>query len=270
MIEDKDSPAKEINFLVITPGTGRSEETGRVATESVLTVQVADLGTYTLMCSPRDQTPLAVGFAFSEGLISCIGDIAACCTCPDDPSVVRIQLTEPHRARSAERTLVVTSSCGICGGKTQIEAFMEHPPQVEESLRVDPEFLESIHGKMWEKQKVHRLTSSTHAAALFNREGDIVSFAEDVGRHNALDKVIGKCLLEKIEMNGLGAAISSRMSFELVTKAARAGLEIIAAVSAPTSLAVEAARKSGVTLFQFRRKGCWSVYSHPERISETS
>ena len=111
-------------------------------------------------------------------------------------------------------------------------------------------------------------TGGTHAAGVFDTNGRTLSFAEDLGRHNAMDKAIGKCLLDGLLTDGCGISLSGRASFEMVSKAARAKLELVASVSAPSSLAIEAAERAGITLCGFVRSGCANVYTHPERIDD--
>ncbi|MDH7500243.1 MAG: formate dehydrogenase accessory sulfurtransferase FdhD, partial [candidate division NC10 bacterium] len=118
------------------------------------------------------------------------------------------------------------------------------------------------------RQRLFAQTGATHGAALFDAQGEIVALGEDIARHNALDKAIGRCLLVGLSPLGCAVALSGRVSFELVAKSARAGIELISAISAPSSLAIEAAERSGITLCAFVRGGRTAVYCHPERIRE--
>jgi FdhD protein len=126
----------------------------------------------------------------------------------------------------------------------------------------------AVQEEMRRRQQIFAQTGGTHAAAIFNRQGNVVAFAEDIGRHNALDKCIGQCLLAGEPTAGCGAALSGRLSLEMVVKAARAGIEIIAAVSAPSSLAVDAATHCGITLCGFVREDRLTAFSHPARITQ--
>lgn len=208
---------------------------------------------------------LAIGFAYSEGLISSTRDVALLQCCDDDPAV-RMRLARPPAVES-QRSMIVSSSCGVCG-VTDVEGLLAALQPATDTLHVTADVIQSVLAEMKSRQVIFSETGGTHAAALFSDAGEIVSFAEDIGRHNALDKAIGACLLEERPTAGLGVALSGRVSFELVAKAARAGLELIAAVSAPTSLAVDAAEKCNITLCGFVRGDRMTVYCHPRRVRD--
>ena len=157
------------------------------------------------------------------------------------------------------------SSCGVCGSR-KIEEILAELDPVGTSLRVPASLLIRMSEKMRSLQSLFAQTGGSHAAGIFTAKGDLLAFAEDIGRHNALDKAIGKCLLMGRDMRGSGAILSGRVSFELVMKCVRAGIELIAAVSAPTSLAVEIARRCQVTLVGFVRGSRVTAVAHPERI----
>ncbi len=237
-----------------------------VVVEDVLVIDIEDVGSYTLLCTPYDTRALAAGFAFAEGIISGLDDISTLHHCDDAPGVLRMALVDPAQAQGPERNLIVTSSCGICGSREAVEKFLSKTSTVEQSLSVTTALLLSTVRAMRTRQRLFSQTGGTHAATIFSGEGEIIAFSEDIGRHNALDKVIGKCLLAGIPTAGCGVVLSGRVSFELVAKSARAGLEIIAAVSAPSSLAIEAAQHSNITLCGFVRDDRATVYTHPERI----
>jgi len=237
-----------------------------VVAEDVLVIDIEDVGSYTLLCTPYDTRALAVGFAFAEGIISSMDDINVLYHCEDAPGVIRMVLASPTRAPGAERNLIVTSSCGMCGSREAVERFVSETPTVGQSLSVTATLLVSTVQDMRARQHIFSQTGGTHAAAIFSGAGEIISFSEDIGRHNALDKAIGKCLLAGIPTAGCGVVLSGRVSFELVAKSARAGLELIAAVSAPSSLAIEAAQHSNITLCGFVRTDRATAYTHPERM----
>ena len=247
-------------------GAPAAAESEYVVVEDVLVVDIEDVGSYTLLCTPYDTRALAVGFAFSEGMISSVDDIDMLYQCEDAPDVVRMALAGPARAQGTERTLIVTSSCGMCGSREAVERFLSETSAVGQSLHVTTSLLMSTVQDMRARQDLFSQTGGTHAAAIFSGGGEIISFSEDIGRHNALDKAIGKCLLEDIPTAGCGVVLSGRTSFELVAKSARAGLELIAAVSAASSLAIDAAQRCNITLCSFVRDGRLTVYTHPERI----
>jgi FdhD protein len=211
---------------------------------------------------------LAVGFAFTEGIISGPADIDLLNLCEDDPSSVRIRLSRlPDQAQ--DRNMIVSSSCGLCGS-ADVNAMLESLPRVGDSFRASASRIQAVFREMKLRQMIFEQTGGAHAAAIFTSDGDIIAFAEDIGRHNALDKAIGKCLLEGKPTAGCGAAVSGRLSLELVAKAARAGVELIAAVSAPSSLAITAADQTGITLCGFVRGDRLTVYSSPARVDESA
>ena len=240
----------------------RPEHT-QVVVEQAVTIRVDDVGDFTVMCTPRELKALAVGFAFSEGMITCANDIHLLAACEEDPTAIRLKIRNPEGASG--RNLVVASSCGMCGSRNVAEVLVRLP-RSGDSLRVRPRLLNEVVQEMGSRQELFAATGGTHAAAVFDAEGRIVSFGEDIGRHNAMDKAIGKCLLSNESTAGCGVALSGRVSLELVTKAARAGIELIAAVSAPTSMAVEVARMTGITLCAFVRDDRATVYTHPHRV----
>jgi FdhD protein len=268
----------------------REDETVSVAVESVLTLDMGDMGLYSLMCTPSDTRALAVGFAFTEGLIRGLDDISLLAECPDAPGVIRMKFDVGATRRGAlpgnciggqaaaggaqgpveKRGRAVASSCGMCGaGKTTAE-IIGGLPEVPVTMKVAAALLKDVGSEMQERQGVFRRTGGTHAAALFDSGGSIVSFAEDIGRHNAVDKAVGKRLLGGGLPCGLGVFLSGRASLEIAAKCARAGVEILAAVSAPTTLAVEVAAKCGLTLCAFVREDRATVFTWPQRVSGLS
>lgn len=234
--------------------------------EAPLTIDVQDVGAYTVMASPGEPLALAVGFVFSEGLINGLDDIGFLQRCEDDPSVIRMGLVRPPEGEGQGRNLIVASSCGLCGARN-LEEILSGLPLVGHSLELTPEALMGAVQGMEQGQLLYRQTGGTHSAAVFDARGEIVSQAEDMGRHNALDKALGKMILGGRETAGLAVALSGRVSLEMAVKSARAGLELIAAVSSPTSLALEAAQRTGITVCGFVRGSRASAYTHPRRIA---
>jgi len=234
-----------------------------VAVEAPLAIDVADGQTYTLMCTPTDTRALVAGFLFTEGMIEGRNDIVVLNECPDSPNVMRVQVRSIEKAR--KRNLLIASSCGLCGAEN-VSELLEKLPKVGDGLRVRAEVLQEVAEELRRRQAIFALSGGTHAAAIFGAGGEIVSFAEDLGRHNALDKAIGKCILEGRDMSGCGVVMSGRVSLELVVKCARAGLELASAVSAATSLATQAAERCGITLVAFVREGRATVLTCPGRI----
>ncbi len=259
-----------------------------VVEEDILSVEVADVGHYMLMWTPTscvdvpagymrsegllsesaspEALALAAGFCLTEGLIGAIDDIHTIAMCPERSGVVRVELVDPSRAIVRRRQAVVASSCGMCGSREAIENELQGLAPVPDTLRLSGERLEKSMAAMHEQQSIFLQTGGAHAAAVFNSAGRLLATAEDLGRHNALDKVIGLCLLHEQDLRACGVLLSSRLSCEMVVKAARAKLELIAAVSAPTSLAIEVATRCGMTLCGFVRDGRATVYTHAGRV----
>jgi FdhD protein len=242
------------------------EETDRVAAERAVTLMIDQVGSFTVMCTPTQIEALAAGFCFSEGLIADADDIAAIVPGRSNSDAVAIQLDHPPEV-GVERNLIVASSCGMCGARN-IAKLMAAVPAVASSLTISERGCQELPVRLREAQPVFEATGGVHAAAVFDAGGATLSSAEDIGRHNAMDKAIGACLLAGRATAGCGIVLSGRVSFELVAKAARAGIELILAVSGPTSLAVEAADGWNITLCGFVRGDRMNVYTHPQRIRE--
>ncbi len=236
----------------------------RVVFEHTVTIMVKDVSSFTLMCTPTDVEALAVGFAFAEGMIDSIDDVVALTVGAEDPNVVALEVEAPAQVTN-RRNMIIATSCGMCGQRT-IDALLARTEPCAETLTMTRGDLLSLTERLGEVQRLFRATGASHAAAIFDAEGKLVASGEDIGRHTALDKAIGKCLLAGRPPAGCAVALSGRASFEMISKAARAGIEIVAAVSAPSSFAVEAAERWGVTLCGFVRPPRANVYTHPQRI----
>jgi FdhD protein len=224
------------------------------------------------MRTPGHEAELAAGFLRSEGLIDGheiagfeVADPSATAH-PDDTILAR--LDRPFDASTvAARNFVATASCGICG-KASIDAVAVRCDPIGPGPVVTPAVLVELPGRMRAAQAVFEATGGLHAAALFTGTGELVALREDVGRHNALDKLIGSQLLAGgLPLGERIVLVSGRVSFELVQKAAVAGAPVLCAVSAPSDLAVEAAERLGVTVVGFLRGDGFNVYSHPERVA---
>ena len=225
------------------------------------------------MRTPGNDFELASGFLFTEGIIKSPEDINAIKHCGKFgqlTNTVRVDLASGTKVdlKKLERHFYTTSSCGVCG-KSSIDA-LDTGAQVVRSKgfpRVKIEVINSMPKKLRKSQTVFDKTGGLHAAALFNREGKLLELREDVGRHNAVDKLIGKELLEgNVPLNNRILFLSGRASFELIQKAVMAGIAVIAAVSAPSSLAVKAAEEFHITLLGFVRNEKFNVYTGRERI----
>ena len=221
------------------------------------------------MRTPGDDEELAVGFLFSERIIRSPADVAIVKPCQGD-NTIRVELEEGVGVdlERLRRHFYTTSSCGVCG-KASLDALHvmgAEPPDTE--TRFAKDVLISIPDRVRRAQAIFDETGGLHAAAAFAADGTIVAVREDVGRHNAVDKVVGALFREhRLPAGDLGLMVSGRASFELMQKALVAGMPLMAAVSAPSSLAVELAREFNVTLVGFLRDGSYNVYSGEERIN---
>jgi FdhD protein len=247
------------------------------AVEEPLEVRVDGRSMAVTMRTPGDDVDLAIGFLLTEGLIRSGDDVSIarfCAGSTDDGvntfNVLDVTLADgvPAPAPSAERTFYTTSSCGVCG-KASIDAIRTRTqwPVADDPLRLDPEVLISLPDRLRESQRMFERTGGLHAAGLFTPAGDLLCLREDVGRHNAVDKVIGWAAREgRLPLAGTVLQVSGRASFELVQKAVMAGIPMLAAVSAPSSLAVELAAESGMTLVGFLRGTSYNVYTGQQRL----
>jgi len=268
MEKDCDSlvPAVAIRVPTVEGAFAPREEPCFVTEEGHVTVEVREVGTYVLMCTPREVHALAVGFLFSEGLIGALGDIATMGSPQDEVAVVRVELTrEALRKVPRGGGSVVVSSAGGAGAR-KAEERISRLPRVSQGMRVEAELLGRVSRALLARQEAFKRCGGTRAAMVFDARGETLAFAEDMGRHNALDKAIGKRLLGEASCCGCGVMLSGRVSLEMVAKCARAGVELMAAVSAPTSLAVEAARSTGITLCGFVREQRASLFANPHRV----
>jgi FdhD protein len=225
------------------------------------------------MRTPGADFELAAGFLFGEGLIAGAEAVASIRYCTDDEqqyNVVNVRLAPgaPFDPAALSRNFYATSSCGVCG-KASIQAVMGPVcARIESAIEVDPAVLITLPQKLREAQRVFERTGGLHAAAQFTVDGELVRIREDVGRHNAMDKLVGSALLAgEVPLAESIVLVSGRTSFELVQKAARAGVPVLAGVSAPSSLAVELAEQAGMTLAGFVRDPGFNVYAGGARIA---
>ncbi len=223
-----------------------------------------------MMATPHDLDDFALGFSLSESLI---GDPAQLLQLDQHALLEGIELAMrvsddapgAHIGQERERLLPGRSGCGICGTRELEQAIRQHPP-VGTGQPLAREALERAQQELHAQQPMNEATGAVHAAAWATRDGEIVLVREDVGRHNALDKLIGAMRRAGIDPEHGLALVTSRASYEMVTKAASAGITVLAAISAPTALAIELARSAGITLVGFTRPGSHNVYTHPDRL----
>lgn len=257
----------KVSVVTIDDGTVRSRS-DRLAVEEPLEIRVAGPGepfssVAVTMRTPGHDLELAAGFLASEGLL---GDgIAHARACPDDPNVVQVGLRAPLRHDRLRRRIEISSSCGLCG-HTSIDELGQRCQPLSPGPTITPELLITLPDRLREHQRLFASTGGLHAAAGFAADGTLLALREDVGRHNALDKLLGRAVLDPGAPRSPIVLLSGRASFELVQKAAVAGVPIVAAVSAPSSLAVDAAEALGVTLVGFLRGERANVYAHPQRL----
>ena len=228
------------------------------------------------MRTPGNDFELAIGFLFSEGIIEGYHDIENIHYCErvnhdeEKENVVRVELKDYVLLdqKRLSRNFYVSSSCGVCG-KSTIEALRNIAPlKISANIQIERHTIESLPETISGHQTVFEHTGGLHAVALFDQHGNIIFTCEDVGRHNAFDKVIGKILIsdKRATFSNSIVLLSGRASFELVQKAARAGIPVIVAVGAPSSLAVTLAREFQITLIGFLRNNKFNIYSGEERI----
>jgi FdhD protein len=232
-----------------------------VAVEEPLEIRIGGRPVAVTMRTPGHDEELALGFALSEGLQPAGARI------PDDLAANTVELEAPgFDPERLARSFYTTSSCGVCG-KGALEAIAVEAPRVETDLGVRAEWIASLPDRLRAAQPAFAATGGLHATGLFEAGGELLCLREDVGRHNAMDKVVGWAFGEGLlPLARLVLCVSGRLSFELVQKAAVAGCPLLVAVGAPSSLAVELAQDRGVTLCGFVRGGRVNVYTEPWRV----
>lgn len=253
-----------------------------LAVEEPLEIRLGGRRFTVTMRTPGHDEELAVGFLLAEGFVNSPDEMSeirrvAARRGPSQDNVIDVTLAVAvGRLRERlRRNFVVSSSCGICG-KTSIDAIERRVELIDSRVRVNAASILKLPAIMREAQMVFRATGGLHAAALFNisarRNGnesrtELAVLREDIGRHNAVDKIVGRALMDRmLPLADSILMVSGRLSFEIVQKAAAAGIPVLAAVSAPSSLAVELAERIGITTVGFLRDRSFNVYTHPERI----
>jgi FdhD protein len=275
------STTRRLVRVISSAGEGCAglERRDTLATEEPLEIRILDPEATPIavtMRTPGADFPLAAGFLFGEGILNRSEEVASIRYCVDADgdgpqlyNVVNVRVASGVRLDRSklQRNFYATSSCGVCG-KASIEAVSgAECPRLTSELSVDPEVVLGLPARLRERQRIFDRTGGLHAAALFDARGALLSLDEDVGRHNALDKLIGRAWLEGgIPLTDRIVLVSGRLSFELVQKAARAGIPLLAGVSAPSSLAVQLAESVGMTLVGFLREKRFNVYTGAERV----
>ena len=265
---------RRVQHLTADDAVARPET---LAVEEPLEIRVNGTPLTVTMRTPGSDVELAQGFLLTEGLVCRREDIAAVQYCngagPDGLNtynVLDVTLAPgvPMPDVDVTRNFYTTSSCGVCG-KASLDAVRlssKHAPG-DDPVVVDADTLSALPDKLRERQKVFAATGGLHGAALFDARGGALVVREDIGRHNAVDKVIGWALESgRVPLTGTVLLVSGRASFELTQKAVMAGIPLLAAVSAPSSLAVDLAAQSGLTLVAFLRGDSMNVYTRPDRV----
>ena len=232
-----------------------------VAVEEPLEIRLGGTPVAVTMRTPGHDEELALGFCLSEGLRPLSARV------PDDLAANTVDVDAPDAdVGRLQRSFYTSSSCGVCG-KGALDAVAVEAPRVESDLRVESALVAQLPDRLREAQAAFEATGGLHATGLFAADGELLCVREDVGRHNALDKVVGRAFLDGLlPLSRCVLCVSGRLSFELVQKAAVAGCPLLVAVGAPSSLAVELAADRGITLCGFVRNGSLNVYTEPWRI----
>jgi FdhD protein len=248
--------------------TGRSD---MAAVEEPLEIRLDGHAFVVTMRTPGADHDLAAGFLLAEQIVHSAADIADIRHCTIDDNVLYVTLTGDSAVRAAEamrgrRHVTATSACGVCGRRS-IEDLVTSARKIEGTMAVDRCVIEALPAALRAAQRAFDQTGGLHAAGLFDARGTLVRVAEDVGRHNAVDKVLGAELRGgRLPLGDRILFVSGRTSFEILQKAVTAGVAVVAAVSAPSSLAIELAREANVTLLGFVRGAAFNIYAAPERI----
>ncbi|MHB1130633.1 MAG: formate dehydrogenase accessory sulfurtransferase FdhD [Ilumatobacteraceae bacterium] len=250
-----------------------------VVTEEPMEIRAGTPGVEPLSISVTMRTPghdfeLAVGFLFTEGIISHPNDVRFVKYCEliegeeQLYNIVTVSLAKTFSAALARRAMVTSASCGICGIESIDQLLTSASPLARDSGPVvTSEVLVGLPDALRKAQPTFDRTGGLHAVGLFDSSGQMKVVREDIGRHNAVDKVVGHCVLDhSVPLTAHGLLVSGRVSFEIIQKAAMAGIAFIAAVGAPSSLAVETADRFGITLVGFVRDGTANIYTHPHRV----
>ena len=265
----------------------RTVEDGRIrvrpdvlATEEPMEIRLVSGGTRrtvaVTMRTPGSDFELAAGFLYGEGILSSQEDIKKISYCVDPDvdaeqhyNIVNVELhdTREYDLRPLERHFYTTSACGVCGKASLEQLELRGCPVIPPGPEVSAETLYSLPEKLRAAQGLFEATGGLHAAALFDAEGELVALREDVGRHNATDKLVGWALLEgRLPLREHIVMVSGRSSYEIMQKCLVAGVPIVCAVSAPSSLAADVARQFDMTLVGFLRNNRFNIYSAPERV----
>ncbi len=249
------------------PGASRQDE---IAAEVPLALTYNRLSHVVMMGTPSDLEDFGLGFSLTEGIIGSPADLLATAVVPRDGGLEIAMSIRPEwfdRLQTQRRNLTGRTGCGLCGAE-RIDQALRFPPAVSSRVSVSHSAIQRALSNLDANQPLQALTGATHGAAWCDLDGKILVLREDVGRHNALDKLIGHLAREKVDFSSGFVLVTSRASYEMVLKSAVVGMEVLVAVSAPTALAVEFAQKTALTLVGFARPGRHNVYTFSERITD--
>lgn len=243
-----------------------------VVVEEPLEIRVNGDGISVTMRTPGDDFDLAAGFLWTEGIIRSADEIGTIAYCPDEEepelkNVINVALVDGNRKLESSRRSWANSSCGLCG-KSTLEAIHQVCRPIDSKIAIDYDLLYSFPSRLRQSQTNFDRTGGIHAAGLFDVRGNLLLLREDIGRHNAVDKLLGAVLRSgDISLGQTIMMVSGRLGFEIAQKALVAGVPVVASVSAPSSLAVELANDFGMTVIGFLRGLSMNIYTHPERIA---
>jgi FdhD protein len=260
-----------------TVAGARDRYSDTVAGEEPLEIRVADRSVAVVMRTPGEDRELAAGFLLTEGVIKSADDLLDVLVCRDQEggasgNVVNavVAATVAVDFQRLTRHVFSSSSCGVCG-KATLDAIKGQYSAVPDGARFDPKHLVTLPARLRAKQSGFAATGGLHACALFGSDGELKVMREDIGRHNAVDKVLGRALIDlHLPFQGHGLLLSGRISFELVQKALAAGVPLIAGIGAPSSLAIECARQGNLTLIGFLRADRLNIYTGEQRLESPS
>lgn len=239
-----------------------------VAEEIPVALEYNGISHVVMLATPADLEDFALGFSMTEGILSSANELYSCEVVAEDSGVrlsLEISSERLFALKERRRALAGRTGCGLCGTETLSQAVC-FPNPVSSKALLQSTVLHAALAQMESLQQLQHKTGATHAAAWLTADGTISLIREDIGRHNALDKLIGALIRAKTDTSTGAALVTSRASYEMAQKAACAGIGILAAVSAPTALAIRVAHASKMTLVGFARKLSHTVYTHPERI----
>lgn len=242
----------------------------RVAVEAPLEIRLDGAGVTVLMRTPGDDEELVAGFLVTEGIVQAASDVVRMVrpdglTGDERGNVIDVHLKPGRGHRPPERLFYASSSCGVCG-KSSIAQLGVYSPGLDQAVQVDHEVLRRLPSALRAVQPVFQATGGLHGAALTDTDGLVIAAREDIGRHNAVDKLVGWAQTSGDPLPSRVLVVSGRVGFEIVQKAIAAGISVVAAVGAPSSAAIELAERFGVTLVGFIRGDALNVYTCPERV----